>query len=139
MKGRFKFWHADRGFGFIEPEEGGEDVFLHESEVPVQCQPLLPGSVVDFDLTLGKNGRPQARVISVLQIGAPEGPREDPAARKPAGKRREPLWETADRSKLAGETVAALMSIAKNDEADPSHQIDAARLILEALNEDAQT
>jgi len=33
LKGTITRWLDDRGFGFIKPEEGGDDVFLHFSEI----------------------------------------------------------------------------------------------------------
>jgi len=32
-RGQIKFFDADRGFGFIEPNSGGDDVFLHVSNI----------------------------------------------------------------------------------------------------------
>ncbi len=33
MRGTVKRWLTGRGYGFIEPDEGGEDIFLHHSEL----------------------------------------------------------------------------------------------------------
>ncbi|MFP3951776.1 MAG: cold-shock protein [Candidatus Bathyarchaeia archaeon] len=49
MKGTIKRWLSGRGYGFIEPDEGEEDVFLHTSEVQ-GVYLLQEGQRVEFDV-----------------------------------------------------------------------------------------
>ncbi|MFB0558224.1 MAG: cold-shock protein [Candidatus Bathyarchaeia archaeon] len=49
MKGIIKRWFNGRGYGFIEPEEGEDDVFLHFSEVDDPYQ-LTEGKEVEFEV-----------------------------------------------------------------------------------------
>ncbi|MEY2654969.1 MAG: hypothetical protein RLZZ524_1997, partial [Pseudomonadota bacterium] len=47
-----------KGFGFIEPEGGGEDVFAHFSAIQMDgFRTLKQGSSVDFDLVDGPKGK----------------------------------------------------------------------------------
>jgi cold shock CspA family protein len=39
--GKLKTWTDDRGFGFIAPTEGGQDIFVHISEYPRGRRPML--------------------------------------------------------------------------------------------------
>ncbi|MGQ7793525.1 cold-shock protein [Faunimonas sp. B44] len=60
--GTVKFFDSTRGFGFITPEEGGKDVFVHVSAVERSgIPPLAEGMRVRFDLEQDRRGRgPQA-------------------------------------------------------------------------------
>ena len=53
--GKIKWFNNDKGFGFIENDAGGDDVFLHKSKVsPDDIESLSEGKAVVFQYT--KNG-----------------------------------------------------------------------------------
>jgi CspA family cold shock protein len=60
--GTVKFFDSTRGFGFITPEGGGKDVFVHISAVERSGLPtLVEGNRVTFDVEPDRRGRgPQA-------------------------------------------------------------------------------
>ncbi|MBP1847355.1 CspA family cold shock protein [Rhizobium petrolearium] len=64
--GTVKFFNTDKGFGFITPENGGADVFVHVSAV--QYGDLLrEGQKVSYDLGQDrKTGKSKAENVSVL-------------------------------------------------------------------------
>jgi cold shock protein len=51
--GTVKFFNDDKGFGFITPEEGGKDVFVHVSGLIDEIQ---EGDEVNFDVEDGQKG-----------------------------------------------------------------------------------
>ena len=60
MIGKVKWFNETKGFGFIEPEGGGKDVFVHFSAIQDQgFKTLREGQEVSFELTDGPKG-PQA-------------------------------------------------------------------------------
>ena len=62
--GTVKWFNAEKGFGFIEQEGGGPDVFAHYSNIAAQgFRELQEGQKVNFDVTQGKKG-PQAENIA---------------------------------------------------------------------------
>lgn len=65
LKGKVKRWLNGRGYGFIEPEEGGEDVFVHRSEVHGTYE-LRESQRVKFEVQSTSRG-PEA--INVRLIG----------------------------------------------------------------------
>ena len=50
QKGKVKFFNAQKGFGFIEPESGGKDIFVHRNNIPDlgPQQGLDEGEMVEF-------------------------------------------------------------------------------------------
>jgi CspA family cold shock protein len=60
-QGTVKWFNATKGFGFIEPAEGGKDVFVHISAVErAGLRSLNDGQKVSFDLERGRDGRESA-------------------------------------------------------------------------------
>ncbi|WP_431682594.1 cold-shock protein [Kitasatospora sp. KL5] len=55
--GTVKWFNGEKGFGFIEQEDGGPDVFAHFSNINAQgFRELLEGQKVEFDVTQGQKG-----------------------------------------------------------------------------------
>ncbi|HEY7938911.1 MAG TPA: cold-shock protein [Acidimicrobiales bacterium] len=55
--GTVKWFNATKGFGFIAPEDGGEDLFVHQTEIQVSgYRELAEGQRVEFEVTQGKKG-----------------------------------------------------------------------------------
>ncbi|MEO0913858.1 MAG: cold-shock protein [Pseudomonadota bacterium] len=60
-KGTVKWFNATKGFGFIQPEEGGKDVFVHISAVErAGLSGLADNQKVTYDLEAGRDGRQSA-------------------------------------------------------------------------------
>lgn len=58
VHGTVKWFSDAKGFGFIEPEGGGEDVFAHFSAIQMDgFRTLKPGARVSFELVDGPKGR----------------------------------------------------------------------------------
>jgi CspA family cold shock protein len=49
MTGTVKWYDAHKGFGFITPDGGGPDVFVHNSVLPDGVQTLADGAAVEYD------------------------------------------------------------------------------------------
>jgi CspA family cold shock protein len=62
-QGTVKWFNSEKGFGFIEQDGGGPDVFAHYSNIATQgFRELQEGQRVSFDVTQGQKG-PQAENI----------------------------------------------------------------------------
>jgi CspA family cold shock protein len=58
-------WNDERGFGFIKPDKGGLDVFVHAADLKrAGIDRLLYGERLAFDIIAGKLGKPQATNIA---------------------------------------------------------------------------
>jgi CspA family cold shock protein len=56
--GTVKWFNDSKGFGFITPDEGGEDLFVHFSAIQGQgFRTLAEGQRVSFDVTTGQKGK----------------------------------------------------------------------------------
>ena len=65
--GTVKFYNSQKGFGFIQPEDGGKDVFVHVSALErAGIGGLVEGQKVEFDVETGRDGRSSAANLKAL-------------------------------------------------------------------------
>ena len=64
--GRIIQFNASRGYGFIEPDDGGEDVFVHLGDLRGMPSAARPGTRVQFTVLNGERG-PKAGNVTVLE------------------------------------------------------------------------
>jgi len=65
--GTVKWFNATKGFGFIEPDGGAKDVFVHISAVERSgLSGLNDGQKVSFDIQAGRDGRESAENLKAL-------------------------------------------------------------------------
>ncbi|AXB46577.1 cold-shock protein [Amycolatopsis albispora] len=65
-QGTVKWFNSEKGFGFITPDNGGGDVFVHYSEIQGNgFRTLEENARVEFEIGQGQKG-PQATSVNVL-------------------------------------------------------------------------
>ena len=68
MTGKVKWFNAEKGYGFIEREDGG-DVFVHFSAIQGEgFKTLEEGQAVEFDVVEGNRGEQAANVVKLQDI-----------------------------------------------------------------------
>ncbi len=66
-QGTVKWFNSAKGFGFIEPEDGSKDAFVHISAVErAGLANLAEGQRVKYDLQSGTNGKTSAENLSII-------------------------------------------------------------------------
>ena len=66
--GTVKWFNPAKGFGFIEPDGGGEDAFVHISAVEqAGLSTLQEGQKVNFELQPGRNGKSSAENLTISE------------------------------------------------------------------------
>ena len=66
--GTVKWFNPAKGFGFIEPEDGSKDAFVHISAVEnAGLTTLNEGQKVSFELQAGQNGKSSAEKLSIIE------------------------------------------------------------------------
>ncbi|WP_421877840.1 cold-shock protein [Pacificispira sp.] len=64
--GTVKWFNATKGFGFIQPEDGSNDAFVHISAVERSgLSDLVEGQRVKFELIAGRNGKMAAENLAI--------------------------------------------------------------------------
>lgn len=66
MQGVVKWFNQSKGFGFIKPDEGSQDVFVHYSDIQGDgFRSLSEGDKVEFEVTDGDRGKKATNVTIV--------------------------------------------------------------------------
>ena len=65
-EGTVKWFDDKKGYGFIEPEDAGEDIFVHFSSVTMEgFKTLQEGQRVSFDVEQSEKGLKAANVVAL--------------------------------------------------------------------------
>lgn len=73
VRGRVISFDRIKGYGFVAPDIGGEDVFIHVNDLYSEKDLLATGSIVEFRLDEGERG-PKASAVTVLQLASVDAP-----------------------------------------------------------------
>jgi len=109
LTGRVIQFNEARGYGFIAPDGGGEDVFLHSEELKACRGSVRTGTRVQFEVTEGERGY-KAFDVSVLDAStsAPgQAPSDRASGPEPA---EEDLSEVISAAEYAGEITDAIIA-----------------------------
>jgi len=69
QKGTVKWFNTMKGFGFIQPEDGSTDVFVHQTSIQMEgFRSLADGESVEYLVETDNNGRKKA-----VSVTGPEG------------------------------------------------------------------
>jgi cold shock CspA family protein len=103
--GKLNTWNHDRGFGFITPIDGGQEIFVHVSEMPGRQPPTRLDAALSFEVALNPQGKKKAiRVQAVHQHAATTIRSASRPSRAPA--------EGSSASRFVGIVVVAMVGLA---------------------------
>jgi uncharacterized membrane protein YsdA (DUF1294 family)/cold shock CspA family protein len=68
IEGAVKTWNDDRGFGFIEPLHGGQDIFVHIKAFVSRSGRPEVGQRVTFEVEMAPDGKKRAKRVEVVRI-----------------------------------------------------------------------
>lgn len=82
IEGTLSKWNDDRGFGFIKPAQGGQDIFVHISSFPKDGGRPTIGERLSFEVEIDSSGKKRAKNLLC--------PQRPTVARTPAARRASP-------------------------------------------------
>ena len=68
--GIIKSWNDERGFGFITPLQGDEEIFVHIKAFSSRTKPQI-GQAVTFEIELNREGKKRAKAVRPIRPGVP--------------------------------------------------------------------
>ncbi|TWS19579.1 cold shock domain-containing protein [Tsukamurella asaccharolytica] len=100
--GKVVHFDTQRGFGFLAPDAGGEDVFLHVNDIDFDESALRPGTAVTFEVEKGDKG---LKAVNVAVVGG--APAASSAPRRDSRDQRDHRGDRGDRREHAPRREAA--------------------------------
>ena len=83
FEGRINSWNDDRGFGFIDPRHGGQEIFVHVKAFTQRSGRPQVGQLVSFEVELGPKGKKRAMNVEPLRASRTlRSQRNDSSARR---------------------------------------------------------
>ena len=82
VKGVLKTWKEDRGFGFIKPDDGGKDIFIHISALKGVSRRPITGDVIYYQIAKDNRGKYKAVNAQIEGISIEEDKSEDTISSK---------------------------------------------------------
>ena len=68
QQGILKQWNPEKGFGFIRPDDGGKDIFIHISAFPKDGVTPRIGEKIRYEVSVDHQGKPKAAYIERLDV-----------------------------------------------------------------------
>lgn len=66
-RGTVKWYEETKGYGFITPDIGKKDVFVHRNDIETLSQSIEKGDRVEFEITEGAKG-PEAKAVRLMEM-----------------------------------------------------------------------
>lgn len=79
--GTLKKWNDDRGFGFVSPAQGSEELFVHISAFPKGGERPRLNELLSFETEVGENGK--LRAVRIMRAGQNSASSRTPKKRRP--------------------------------------------------------
>jgi uncharacterized membrane protein YsdA (DUF1294 family)/cold shock CspA family protein len=76
FEGHIKSWTDDRGFGFIEPSMGGQEIFVHVKSLPSRFGRPQIGQLVSFEVELNHEGKKRAKHVEAIRVPSRKSQRQ---------------------------------------------------------------
>ncbi|MGC1175847.1 cold shock domain-containing protein [Polaromonas sp.] len=104
FEGTLKSWNDDKGFGFISPSQGGQDIFVHISEYRLRGRPVL-NEALTFEVKLNPQGKKCA--VNVRGTGPLQAAYQPDRSDRPVR-----ISRSGNSASSATKTVVALLLVA---------------------------
>lgn len=106
VTGRVVRFDVVKGYGFVAPDSGDEDVFLHVNDLEIDKELITPGISIEFDIAKGSKGLKASNV----RLARTEGAHATAPARRPEGD--DGLLDVLTVDEYLAETTEALLAAA---------------------------
>ena len=80
IDGTLKSWNDERGFGFIDPTQGGQEIFVHIKAFEVRAERPQVGQRLTFEVEVNPDGKKRAKLVQRVRLTRAFGRRRDSPA-----------------------------------------------------------